>query len=240
MEAHLAPKPSVQVNKITSSCEICGGPHGTQICMENPEQAFVDYASSHNNEVGGNPFTVNQEPKFFNEAANAWKGRSNFNWARTQTFSSPQNGSFSTYSSNVPHGSSNYQSKIERVLLDFDSHQENREWGTSEQRNYQESIHLLSPKYQAQSSLGKEGRDSSSPKRVHFVNTITIIKKEDEHKETKPLELNAIESGNRDLDEKIVEIESRVSKIMVEKGESSDLGNNDKTSDLSKLGEEGE
>ncbi|GJY94633.1 hypothetical protein Tco_0510994 [Tanacetum coccineum] len=39
MEAHLAPKQSVQVNKITSSCEICSGPHDTQYCMENPEQA---------------------------------------------------------------------------------------------------------------------------------------------------------------------------------------------------------
>ncbi|GJV48588.1 MAK10-like protein [Tanacetum coccineum] len=29
MEAHLAPKSSVQVNKITSSCEICSGPHDT-------------------------------------------------------------------------------------------------------------------------------------------------------------------------------------------------------------------
>ncbi|GJT85725.1 hypothetical protein Tco_1067442 [Tanacetum coccineum] len=29
MEAHLAPKPSVQINKIASSCEIYGGPHDT-------------------------------------------------------------------------------------------------------------------------------------------------------------------------------------------------------------------
>ncbi|GKC64271.1 hypothetical protein Tco_1096869 [Tanacetum coccineum] len=42
MEAHLASMQSTQVNKITSSCEICSGPHDTQYCMENPEQAFVD------------------------------------------------------------------------------------------------------------------------------------------------------------------------------------------------------
>ncbi|GJY77943.1 hypothetical protein Tco_0483744 [Tanacetum coccineum] len=53
MEAHLAPKSSVQVNKIASSCEICSGPHGTQYCMENPEQAFVEYASSRTDEAGG-------------------------------------------------------------------------------------------------------------------------------------------------------------------------------------------
>ncbi|GJS32734.1 ribonuclease H-like domain-containing protein [Tanacetum coccineum] len=52
MEAHLTPKSSVQVNKITSSCKICSGPHDTQYCMENPKQAFVDYASLHINEAG--------------------------------------------------------------------------------------------------------------------------------------------------------------------------------------------
>ncbi|GJT46549.1 hypothetical protein Tco_0647109 [Tanacetum coccineum] len=46
MEAHIASKPSVQANKIASSCEIYDGPHDTQYYMENPEQAFVDYASS--------------------------------------------------------------------------------------------------------------------------------------------------------------------------------------------------
>ncbi|GJU25422.1 hypothetical protein Tco_1164043 [Tanacetum coccineum] len=53
MEAHLAPKQPIQVNKITSSCEICSGPYDTQYCMENPEQAFVDYASSRTDEAGG-------------------------------------------------------------------------------------------------------------------------------------------------------------------------------------------
>ncbi|GKC04278.1 hypothetical protein Tco_0995888, partial [Tanacetum coccineum] len=51
MEAHIAPKPSVQVNKIPSSCKICDGPHDTQYCMENPKKAFVAYASSRNNGV---------------------------------------------------------------------------------------------------------------------------------------------------------------------------------------------
>nr|GEU68884.1 MAK10-like protein [Tanacetum cinerariifolium] len=53
MEAHLAPNSSVQVSKITSSCEICNGPHNTQYCMENPEQAFVNYASLRTNKAGG-------------------------------------------------------------------------------------------------------------------------------------------------------------------------------------------
>nr|GEW27695.1 MAK10-like protein [Tanacetum cinerariifolium]GEW27706.1 MAK10-like protein [Tanacetum cinerariifolium] len=52
MEAHLGTKQSVQVKKITFSCEFYSGPHDTQYYMENPKQAFVDYASSRNNEVG--------------------------------------------------------------------------------------------------------------------------------------------------------------------------------------------
>ncbi|GKB23765.1 putative reverse transcriptase domain-containing protein [Tanacetum coccineum] len=53
MEAHLALMHPTQVNKITTSCEICSGPHDTQYCMEDPEQAFVEYASSRTDEVGG-------------------------------------------------------------------------------------------------------------------------------------------------------------------------------------------
>ncbi|GKA44120.1 MAK10-like protein [Tanacetum coccineum] len=52
MEAHLAPTQPTQVNKITTSCEICSGPHDTQYCMEYLEQAFVEYASSRTDETG--------------------------------------------------------------------------------------------------------------------------------------------------------------------------------------------
>ncbi|GJW11018.1 hypothetical protein Tco_1576845 [Tanacetum coccineum] len=52
MEAHLAPTQPTQMNKITTSCEICSGPHDTQYCMKDPEQAFVVYISSRTDEVG--------------------------------------------------------------------------------------------------------------------------------------------------------------------------------------------
>nr|GEX23297.1 RNA-directed DNA polymerase, eukaryota, reverse transcriptase zinc-binding domain protein [Tanacetum cinerariifolium] len=51
-EAHLAPTQPTQVNKITTSCEICSGPHDTQYCLEDPEQAFVEYASLRTDEAG--------------------------------------------------------------------------------------------------------------------------------------------------------------------------------------------
>ncbi|GJW08086.1 hypothetical protein Tco_1570509 [Tanacetum coccineum] len=52
MDAHLAQTQPTQVNKITTSCEIYSGPHDTQYCMEDPEQAFVEYASSNTDKAG--------------------------------------------------------------------------------------------------------------------------------------------------------------------------------------------
>ncbi|GKD61039.1 hypothetical protein Tco_1298548 [Tanacetum coccineum] len=46
IEVHLTSTQPTQVNKITTSCEIYSGPHDTQYCMKDPEQAFVEYASS--------------------------------------------------------------------------------------------------------------------------------------------------------------------------------------------------
>ncbi|GKB73476.1 MAK10-like protein [Tanacetum coccineum] len=51
--AHLAPTHPTQVNKVTTSCEICSGPYDTQYYMEDPEQAFVEYVSSRIDEAGG-------------------------------------------------------------------------------------------------------------------------------------------------------------------------------------------
>ncbi|GJW37142.1 hypothetical protein Tco_0060062 [Tanacetum coccineum] len=79
MDAYLASTQLTQVNKITASSEICNGPHGTHNCMEGPEQACVDYASSHMNEIRGKRFISNQGPRSFNDAANTWKDKPKFN-----------------------------------------------------------------------------------------------------------------------------------------------------------------
>ncbi|GKD27067.1 hypothetical protein Tco_1233281 [Tanacetum coccineum] len=119
MEAHLAPTQPTQVNKITTLCEICSSPHDTQYCMDDSEQAYVDYASSRMNKIGGKRFTLNQWPRNFNDAANTWKEKPNFSSARSQTFTSSQNRSISVHSSS-------YQIKLEKAILDFDSNQEKR------------------------------------------------------------------------------------------------------------------
>ncbi|GKC92104.1 zinc finger, CCHC-type containing protein, partial [Tanacetum coccineum] len=49
---HHAPTQPTQVNIVTTSCEICSGPHDTQYCMKDLEQAFVEYASLRTDEAG--------------------------------------------------------------------------------------------------------------------------------------------------------------------------------------------
>ncbi|GJR84219.1 hypothetical protein Tco_0155004 [Tanacetum coccineum] len=73
MEAHLAPTQPTQVNKITTPCEICSGPHDTQCCMENPEQAFVEYASSRTDEAGGKWYTFKPEQNNLGDTYNPYE-----------------------------------------------------------------------------------------------------------------------------------------------------------------------
>ncbi|GJZ95360.1 hypothetical protein Tco_0667694 [Tanacetum coccineum] len=70
-------------------------------------------------EVGGKKFTSNQGPRNFYDAANTGGEKLNFNWKYTQTSTSPHGGLISIYSSS-------YQMKLEKALLDFDSHQNKR------------------------------------------------------------------------------------------------------------------
>ncbi|GJW68936.1 hypothetical protein Tco_0123360 [Tanacetum coccineum] len=79
MEAYLASTQPTQVNKITTSCEICSGSHDTHDCMEGPEQTRVDYTSSRTNEMGGKRLTLNQGPRNFNDSTDTWKDKPNFN-----------------------------------------------------------------------------------------------------------------------------------------------------------------
>ncbi|GKG24547.1 hypothetical protein Tco_0395175, partial [Tanacetum coccineum] len=82
MEAHLAP---TQPTQITTSCEICSGPHDTQYCMENPEEAFVDYPSSRTDEAGGKWYTFKPEQNNLGDTYNpSWKSHPNLRWRQSQ------------------------------------------------------------------------------------------------------------------------------------------------------------
>ncbi|GJX31958.1 retrovirus-related pol polyprotein from transposon TNT 1-94 [Tanacetum coccineum] len=258
MEAHLAQMHPAQVNKVTTSCEICSGPHDTQYCIKDPEQAFVEYASSRTNKTGSRPFTMNQGPRSFNEVVNAWKEKLNFNLAtRPKRFPNPQNGSLSTYSSN-------YQTKLEKALVDFDSHQEKRLYilrtqlgqqqddmiskvnllwktiskklddtplcdtagGPTAQMNFTSTDYhtkeelrskgikspskLHSPKYLSQSTIIEQNKKPSSPKRVHFANSVIILNKENEAEEEGSVEPGKTEYTNREnANETDKEVESK-------------------------------
>ncbi|GJS01860.1 MAK10-like protein [Tanacetum coccineum] len=207
MEAHLALTQPTQVNKVSYSCDIFSDPHNTQYCMENPEQAFVDYASLRTNE---------EKP--------------NFNWAHTQTFTSPQSGLISVHSSG-------YQMKLEKALLDFDSHLEKRlshqrtrlgqqqddmigkfnllwksvseklndvytpkNTGNSmapksiaaishvereelKKKGIKSLSKLFSLKYLPPTSMKELNNNSPAPKRVNFVNSVVILSKDNDTEE---------------------------------------------------------
>ncbi|GKC49774.1 MAK10-like protein, partial [Tanacetum coccineum] len=136
MKVHLAPKQPIQVNKITSSCEIYSGPHDTQYCMENPKQAFVDYESSRTDKAGGKWYTFKPEQNNFGDTYNpSWKSHPNLRWKQPQNsqnnFSNPPNrfkpnGSFPSRSFNNNPQDFNNQSNLEGLVSNFMTSQDAR------------------------------------------------------------------------------------------------------------------
>ncbi|GJZ09771.1 hypothetical protein Tco_0544054 [Tanacetum coccineum] len=136
MEAHLVPKQPTQVNKITTPCEICSGPHDTQYCMKDPEQAFVEYASSCIDEARGKWYTFKPEQNNLGDTYNpSWKSHPNPRWRQPQNsqnnFSNPpnqfqSNGSISNRSFNNRPQSFNNQSNLEGLVSNFMASQDAR------------------------------------------------------------------------------------------------------------------
>ncbi|GKA61501.1 MAK10-like protein, partial [Tanacetum coccineum] len=136
MEAHLALTQPTQVNKITTSCEICSGPHDTQYCMEDPEQAFVEYASSRTDEAGGKWYTFKPEQNNLGDTYNpSWRSHPNLRWRQPQNsqnnFSNPPNrfqpnGSIPNRSFNNRPQSFNNQSNLEGLVSNFMASQDAR------------------------------------------------------------------------------------------------------------------
>ncbi|GJY11657.1 hypothetical protein Tco_0380966 [Tanacetum coccineum] len=136
MEAHLAPTQPTQVNKITTSCEICSGPHDTQYCMEDLEQAFVKYASSRTDEAGGKSYTFKPEQNNLGDTyISSWKSHPNLGWRQPQNFqnnfSNPPNRFQPNYSiPNRPFNNNpqifNNQSNLEVLVSNFMASQDAR------------------------------------------------------------------------------------------------------------------
>ncbi|GJY55548.1 hypothetical protein Tco_0454663 [Tanacetum coccineum] len=126
----------VPMNKITTSCEICSGPYDTQYCMEDPEQAFVEYASSRTDEAGGKWYTFKPEQNNLGETYNpSWRSHPNLRWRQPQNsqnkFSNPPNrfqpnGSIPNRSFNNHPQSFNNQSSLEGLVSNFMASQDAR------------------------------------------------------------------------------------------------------------------
>ncbi|GJW70898.1 hypothetical protein Tco_0127815, partial [Tanacetum coccineum] len=136
MEAHLAPTQPTQVNKITTPCEIYNGPHDTQCCMEIPEQAFVEYASSCTDEAGGKWYTFKPEQNNLGDTYNpSWRSHPNLRWRQPQNsqnnLSNPPNqfqpnGSIQNHPFNNRPQNFNNQSNIEGLVSEFMTSQDAR------------------------------------------------------------------------------------------------------------------
>ncbi|GJS73457.1 hypothetical protein Tco_0706298 [Tanacetum coccineum] len=136
MEAHLALTQPTQVNKITTSCEICSGPYDTQYCMEDPEKAFVEYASSRTDEAGARWYTFKPEQNNLGDTYNpSWKSHPNLRWRQPQNsqnnFPNPPNrfqpnGLIPNRSFNNRPQSFNNQSNLEGLVSNFMASQDAR------------------------------------------------------------------------------------------------------------------
>nr|GEW43966.1 MAK10-like protein [Tanacetum cinerariifolium] len=136
MEAHLALTLPTQVNKISTLCEICSGPYDTQYCLENPKQAFVEYASSRTDEAEGKWYTFKPEQNNLGDTYTpSWKTHQNLRWRQPQNsqsnFSNPPN-RFQTNSLILNHSFNNNpqnfnsQSNLEGLVSNFMASQEAR------------------------------------------------------------------------------------------------------------------
>ncbi|GJS26580.1 MAK10-like protein [Tanacetum coccineum] len=136
MEAYPASTQLTQVNKITTPCEICSGPHDTQNCMENPKQAFVEYASSRTDEAGGKWYTFKPEQNNLGDTYNpSWRSHPNLRWRQPQNsqnnFSNlpnrfQPNGSIPNRPFNNHPQNFNNQSNIEGLVSEFMASQDAR------------------------------------------------------------------------------------------------------------------
>nr|GEX92700.1 retrotransposon Orf1 [Tanacetum cinerariifolium] len=121
MEAHLAPKQPVQVNKVSSSGEIYSGPHDTEYCMENPEQAFVEYASSRTDKEGGKWFTFKLKLNNLGDTYNpSWKSHPNLSQSDIEglvsNFMASQDARLSKFEADFKQQQSEMTNKIDTVL----------------------------------------------------------------------------------------------------------------------------
>ncbi|GKC39983.1 hypothetical protein Tco_1052367 [Tanacetum coccineum] len=111
----------VPMNKVTSSCEICSGPHDTQYCMESPDQAFIEYASSRTDEAGGKWYTFKPEQNNLGDTYNpSWKSHPNLSQSNLEglvsNFMASQDARLSKFEADFKQQHSEMTNKIDTML----------------------------------------------------------------------------------------------------------------------------
>nr|GEW63621.1 zinc finger, CCHC-type [Tanacetum cinerariifolium] len=142
----------------------------------------------------------------------------NFNWEQTQSFTSPQKGSFCTYFSR-------YQAKLEGTLSLFEKLDDTSTRDTAgnsmthinvastnqirkeelRSKGIKSPSKLLSLKYLSQASLEEQNENPSSSTCVHFINFVIILRKEDEVREEENVKPNATKYNDHEMTAKAKE-----------------------------------
>ncbi|GKB36981.1 hypothetical protein Tco_0881923 [Tanacetum coccineum] len=199
MEVHLAPKQPVQVNKITSSCEICSSPHDTQYCMENPEQAFVEYASSRTDEAGGKWYTFKPEQNNLGDTYNpSWKSHPNLSESNLEglvsNFMASQDARLSKFEADFKQQQSKMTKKIVIVLKAI-TDRITRALPSDTVKNVKLNVNSTSLVLSTHSYLTKDPQCST---RIYsLINTVTICPEQpNESQNNKPEEEEREEMDN--------------------------------------------
>ncbi|GKA58376.1 hypothetical protein Tco_0757564 [Tanacetum coccineum] len=180
METHLAPTQPTKVNNITTPCKICKGPHDTHVCIDDPEHACVDYASSHINEMGSESYQTKLKKALLDFDSNQEKRLS---YLRTQLEQQQDdmigkiNLLWKTVSEKLNSVSTleiagNPMAPKSIAAISHDEREELRKKGIKTPSK------LLSLKYLSTASIKELNKNPSAPKRVHFVNSIVILSTE--------------------------------------------------------------
>ncbi|GJR02128.1 hypothetical protein Tco_0525112 [Tanacetum coccineum] len=172
MEASIALMQPTQVNKITSSCEICSGPHDTHP----PNGSFSTYSSNYQTKLEKAlfDFDSHQEKRLSNLRTQLGQQQDNIiseiNLLWKTVFEKLDDTPIRN-TAGIPAAQMNFMSTNDPTREELRA------------KGIKSPSKLLSPKYMSQSSLAEQNRNPSSPKRVHFVNLIFILNREDEAKE---------------------------------------------------------
>ncbi|GKE26438.1 hypothetical protein Tco_1441822 [Tanacetum coccineum] len=165
MEAYIAPMQPTQVNKITSSCEM--QPTQVNKIISSCEICSGPHNTQYCMEKHEQAF-VDYASSRTHEMGNDMISKINLLWkiVSEKLDDTPNRNTAGSPTAQMNFTSTNYPTKEEL-----------------QGKGIKSPSKLLSPKYLSQSSLAEQNRNPSSPKRVHFVNSIVILNKEDEAKE---------------------------------------------------------